>query len=537
MAKYKDFYPTPERLVEKMVEGIDFSCILSVLEPSAGKGDIADALAKKLKAERWRRYDHDDQTACRELIDCCEIDPELRMVLKGKHYRVVQDDFLALHTYKQYDLIAMNPPFSEGDKHLMKALQMQKRSGGLVVCLLNAETIKNPYSQLRRTLLEELDEAGAEIEYLQQAFADADRKTGVEVALIKVRYPKPERKGRIFSEYLERKEAVPVGENTECNGLIVSDFIKGIVQQYNAEVQCGLELIKEYKDMSGVILRSFQDDYNGPILELRLGRGGGKNVADENSFLREVRRKYWEALFQSKEFTSMLTSDLCYSYADRIDELFDYDFSFFNIYTLRLEISQLIVRSVEDTILKLFEDFTYHFSTEKAGNVQYFTGWKTNCAYMVKKRVIINLNAWSWDNFSPNYYKSGQRIQDIEKAMNYLDGGKTDFAPVYEVLEEAKKIGQTSKIESKYFYLTYYKKGTCHLEFKDDELLKKFNIFGCQRKGWLPPSYGKAAYKEMDAEAKAVVDSFDGGEEEYSRIVQKPDTYLYKPNVLIQLPA
>ena len=39
----------------------------------------------------------------------------------------------------------MNPPFSEGDKHLLKAINIMK-NGGQIVCILNAETIKNPYS-------------------------------------------------------------------------------------------------------------------------------------------------------------------------------------------------------------------------------------------------------------------------------------------------------------------------------------------------------------------------------------------------------
>ena len=35
----------------------------------------------------------------------------------------------------------MNPPFSNGDKHLLKALKMQEK-GGAIICLLNAETIR-----------------------------------------------------------------------------------------------------------------------------------------------------------------------------------------------------------------------------------------------------------------------------------------------------------------------------------------------------------------------------------------------------------
>ena len=35
-----EFYPTPADLVEKMLQGIDWDFIHTILEPSAGKGDI-----------------------------------------------------------------------------------------------------------------------------------------------------------------------------------------------------------------------------------------------------------------------------------------------------------------------------------------------------------------------------------------------------------------------------------------------------------------------------------------------------------------
>ena len=40
----KDFYPTPYNLIEKMLSTVNFYMIKSILEPSAGKGDIVDAI-------------------------------------------------------------------------------------------------------------------------------------------------------------------------------------------------------------------------------------------------------------------------------------------------------------------------------------------------------------------------------------------------------------------------------------------------------------------------------------------------------------
>ena len=41
------FYPTPETIANKMLEGIDFTFIQTVLEPSAGKGDLIAAVQAK----------------------------------------------------------------------------------------------------------------------------------------------------------------------------------------------------------------------------------------------------------------------------------------------------------------------------------------------------------------------------------------------------------------------------------------------------------------------------------------------------------
>ena len=119
-----EFYPTPESLVDRMLAGIDWSMVNSVLEPSAGKGDLALAVQQKYKIRFYRDKPVD--------IDCIEIDQNLRHILNGKELRVVHDDFLTYDALKRYDLIVMNPPFSEGDKHLLKALDMQKYGGSIV---------------------------------------------------------------------------------------------------------------------------------------------------------------------------------------------------------------------------------------------------------------------------------------------------------------------------------------------------------------------------------------------------------------------
>ena len=64
------FYPTPPEVAEKMLAKAGKLSGRSILEPSAGKGDLADAAVGKLEC-----YYH---TRCRELVHCIEIEPELK---------------------------------------------------------------------------------------------------------------------------------------------------------------------------------------------------------------------------------------------------------------------------------------------------------------------------------------------------------------------------------------------------------------------------------------------------------------------------
>ncbi len=537
--KNRDYYPTPGKLIDKMLSGIDFDKIETILEPSAGNGNIVDALRQKEeihnKYHRYEEYKID--------IDCIEVDPNLQHILKGKEYRVVHNDFLTYDTMKEYSLIIMNPPFSNGCKHLLKALEMQSRTGGAVICLLNAETIRNAYTNERLDLQRKLTEYNAEIEFIQDAFldTDAERKTGVEIALIKVYIPKVQKESFIW-EGLKKAQKEREYDAVESTQLIDSDLFKAIVNQYQLEVEAGTKLIKEYFAMQPLILSEFDKNKEtgetiqkgNCILSLKVNN---KEVS-VNRYIREVRRKYWKALFQNPRFIGQLTNNLQSEFYNKINELCDYDFSLYNIYQLKIDMQKKVVSGIEDTILKLFDEFSnkYHYYDEMSKNIHYYNGWKTNKAWIINKKIIIPLSGYrglqfSWGGFRPTYYETVRKLQDIEKCFNYLDGGLTEAVDLEKSLKFAEEFGETKNIQLKYFTVTFYKKGTCHIVFNNEELLKKFNIFGSQRKGWLPPSYGKKSYKDMTAEEKAVVNEFEG-EKEYNKVLENTGYYLFDGNNL-----
>jgi predicted RNA methylase len=517
-----EFYPTPPSLAAKMLDGIDFKCVNTVLEPSAGTGNICDEINKRLKRAH-EPYSRDDDKY-RGDIDCIEIDGDLRGVLKNNNYHVVHDDFLTYRSRKKYDLIAMNPPFSDGDKHLMKALEMQETYGGAVVCVLNAETIRNPFSNLRKVLVRRLKELGAEIEYLTEEFISAERRTNVEIALIKAVVP--EKDSSLILDHLDKAKERHENDFIEPAAVAQGDFILAIIEKYNYEIDAGVNLIREYMKLQPYIMNGIGEEtvYKRPIMKLEIEYSGKDGLT--NSYIKQTRLKYWKALFYNKEFTRSLTQNLVKEMHSRVDELRNYEFSYHNIMEMKLELNRKTIRSIEDTIIKLFDDLSHKHSyyDETSANIWMFNGWKTNKAYKINKKVIIPLGTFDdiWKKFQYRY-DAVSRLSDIEKCLAFLDGGASAGMDLSYELDAAETLQKSKDIQLKYFKVTFYKKGTCHITFTDERLLEKFNIFGCRRKGWLPPCYGRKRKADMSAEEKAAVDSFGG---DYDEVLRDKKYYI-----------
>ena len=240
---------------------------------------------------------------------------------------------------------------------------------------------------------------------------------------------------------------------------------------------------------------------------------------DYNQAIRRLRALYWEKLFDLPQIRDNLTNDMQNEYRSRIAELSDYDFSTYNILTVREEMSANIVQGIEDEIIGLFDNWTnLHYCSEYSKNIHYYNGWCTNSAYKIGKKVIFRCCAFSDGSgrFEPSW-RVESALSQIERVLHYLDtnGQKYNGDELRAALKAAEQAGQSQKIQLHYFTATFYKKGTCHIEFTNEDVLKSFNLYASQKKGWLPPSYGKKSYHDMPAADRKVVDSFEG-EESYT---------------------
>lgn len=531
-----EFFPTPGKLAAKMAAYIDWNRVTTALEPSAGKGDLIENARKCMNGKERGRYHSYDHFDMEKMFDCIEQDINLQLILNGKGFRVVGDDFLTYTSPKHYDAILMNPPFSNGDEHLLHAISLQQRAGGQICCLLNAETIRNPYTNRRKLLKNTLAEYSAKIEFVSGTFERAERSSDVEVAIVYLDIPKPQRESNIMNGLKRARAEQARCSEAEPEAIAKGDWLEQMVDNYNLEADAGITLMEEFNALAPYIMNG-TDQYSTPLIQLSIhGHECAKCTADTvNSYLEQLRRKYWESLLDRRELTEKMTSRMRSDFREKIETMKGYDFSLFNVRRVVLEIGCQLTQGVEDSILKLFEELSTKHSwyPECEQNIHYYNGWKTNQAHKVGMKCILPINGFyaCWDGKKElREYEIGNQIEDLERALTYLDRGEVTWRhDPANVIRLCCANGE-NVMEFTYFTAKFYKKGTCHIKFRPEAapLIDRLNIFASMKKNWLPPCYGKKKYESMTEEEQAVIDDFQG-ENAYREVMRAPQQYIIEP--------
>lgn len=530
-----DFYPTPKAVAHLM---LDTNAYLSddawrrswkplsemrvnaVLEPSAGRGDLAEAIKE--------RFDGNVQ------IDCIELNPDLQAVLRGKNIRVVYDDFLTFDTNFMYDVIVMNPPFSNAVSHVRKAMELQSRNGGIVIALINAETIRNPYTQQRKELIRDLTENDARVTFVKNGFQNAARKTAVEIAIIKVKMPAPPiGESDIFSRLTKEEKYNISRKSRPENELIPYDFVEQLVCNYNVEVKSGLELYRIHSELAPYIRPQMAEDGKNetvPMLTLK--------PSNVNEYIKSVRYKYWRFALNNPEIYGRLTTNIQVAWDMKLKDLVHYDFNERNVKAVFMDMLAQVSNGVEESIMAYFNQFTRYAMYDGSQNVHYYNGWNTNAAYKVNKKIILPCYSVVRDAKTDNFWiqkyglldtrRAVSLLQDIEKVFNFLDDGTTRNVDLTHELELASAGHKTRNIATKYFDVSFYKKGTMHITFRNQALVDAFNIYGARKNRWLPETYGTKAYEDMTPDEQSVIDEFQG-KESYAAVLANKQFYLQTP--------
>ena len=167
------YFPTPDLIADDMIEAAGIEPGMSVLEPSAGKGTLADR-AKAAGGE----------------VDAIEVNHSLQSILEAKGHTLAGSDFTEYKPGKEYDRIVMNPPFENGQdmQHVQLAFGMLK-PGGRIVSIMSAGTFFRSDKQAT-AFRAWLRAQGGTFEKLPDAsFMASDIQTGVSTYLVTIDKP------------------------------------------------------------------------------------------------------------------------------------------------------------------------------------------------------------------------------------------------------------------------------------------------------------------------------------------------------------
>jgi phospholipid N-methyltransferase len=164
------YFGTPERLADRLVELADIQQSDRVLEPSAGQGAIVNAI--------YRNNPNRNKQ-----IDCCELMDVNRGILeKIEGVNIIADDFLSLQNMVwtiYYDKIIANPPFNKNQDidHIRKMYQVCKHGGRIVTIAGNSWRFGSQKKQVE--FREWLDSIGAVVEDVE---AGTFKESGTNIA-------------------------------------------------------------------------------------------------------------------------------------------------------------------------------------------------------------------------------------------------------------------------------------------------------------------------------------------------------------------
>jgi hypothetical protein len=446
----KDFFPTPANVIELMMQGEVIENRV-FLEPSAGKGNIVDYLI---------------ENGAKSVISC-ENNEDLKKILQTK-CKVIESDFLALTSEKisHIDTIVMNPPFSADENHILHAYSIAP-AGCKIIALCNYSTIENPYTTSRKQLKVIIDNFGS-VENLGDCFSDAERKTGVNVGLIKLQKAGSSYKDEFNGFFMDDDP-----EQRQENGIMSYNVVRDLVNRY-------VQAVKIYGEMLTVKSRlsSITGNFFG-------GELGIKATLSYEDYKKELQKAGWMFILNKMNLTKYTTKGVKEDINKFVEQQTAIPFTMRNIYHMLDIVVQTAGQRMDKAILEVFDRITEHHHDNRH-NVK---GWKTNGHYLVGKKFILPYQispAKEYGYTSETYHSLRSSydgtIPDFEKALCFVEGIQYDQITTVNSSINRNTYGEW--YESHFFKYKGYKNGNMHFEFKDSEVWARFNQRVAKLKGF-----------------------------------------------------
>lgn len=502
------FYPTPAALSARMIAKFTASPFDSdsrILEPSAGNGDLAKALVDVAKA------DHKERTSFHRAywsmdpihVDFIEIDINKHDALRGlKDVKgeVIGLDFLQFSgSLAAYSHILTNPPFNAGVHHVLKA--WEGLYDGEIVALLNAETVKNPFSKERQRLVRLIEDHG-DVEFIQDAFKGegVEREADVEVAIVHLT-KKADMQRDVIGDVLDTLQGDALHDTGGAGAFahmannhelaIPGDVIVMTERAFKAAVAAMRESVIA-QARAGYLSRLV-----GKTMAQRNGEAKDDKPEEMSKAIREgiaqgyddLKDRAWSEVLHSTKVSSKLSSKAQQRLESDFQRIKRLDFSASNVYSFLIG----LIESQGDMHLQMACDCFDEITKYHEDNAVWYMGWKSNDKHRTAGRRI-KMTRFILPRFSGNWSHSLdhdglQRLADFDKVFAVLDGkavGSTfGLADLFQ--RDAKSLAQGERLACAYFDVRWYPgRGTIHFFPKRKDLIDRLNRLVGRARQWLP---------------------------------------------------
>jgi hypothetical protein len=218
-------------------------------------------------------------------------------------------------------------------------------------------------------------------------------------------------------------------------------------------------------------------------------------TSDPHEDIERLKEVFWNYVFNKTRLGEITTSDFQERFQAFKAQTGSMAFSLRNVREVLRLFFENRDQIMEQCLLEVFDKGTaFH---EK--NCVHLEGWKTNKAYRLNQRIIVPYGIeydgrFGNGRWSMNYRNSGF-YRDLDKVMCHLSG--RDIGGIVQLdralsdaVTEANRGGDYTKpVETTFFKVRFWKKGTLHIDFLDPFLLRELNMRAAQGKNWLGGGY------------------------------------------------
>lgn len=430
---------------------------LTVLEPSAGKGNIINYLK-----------DHGAKD-----VNFCEINTDLAEICKSKA-RFIKHDFLKVtaEEISHVNQIVMNPPFTRARQHILHAWQIAPE-GCEIITLFNADSIRRRNDDELSVIVEDY---GNTIE-LGKVFKTAERYTEVNIACIKLYKPITTQHTNFDGFYMDIEP-----EARQENGIMQFNEIQSLVSRYTA----ALRSFEQFEVMNESLKKLCEPVGMGAGFKYEIRYNS--SVTTLKDFAKELQRHSWQYIFSKMNLGKYLTSGVMEDINRFCEHQSNVPFTVKNIFRM----FEIIVGTAEQNFKRALVEAVDEFTKYTHENRYNLEGWKTNAGHLLNKKFIINyvfrVKSFGNGKLDLGYSQHNKQLDDLVKVLCNITGTNyEDIRSLYRLVSEFNGIEPNRWYCNGFFEIKGFKKGTIHIKFQDEKVWELLNRKYAEAKGFTLP--------------------------------------------------